>query len=69
MTMNLGAFSVSLNVQDLEASRRFYESLGFSQFHGDANAGLADHEERRYRDRAVPGDARAQHAHLQPGLG
>jgi lactoylglutathione lyase len=39
MTMNLGAFSVSLNVQDLEASHRFYEILGFSQFHGDANQG------------------------------
>lgn len=27
--MNLGAFSISLAVQDLEASRRFYEKLGF----------------------------------------
>ena len=37
--MELGAFSVSLNVKDLEASRRFYEALGFSQFHGDASQG------------------------------
>jgi predicted lactoylglutathione lyase len=32
--MELGAFSVSLAVKDLEASRRFYEKLGFSSFHG-----------------------------------
>ncbi len=34
--MDLGAFSVSLAVKDLEASRQFYEALGFTQFHGDA---------------------------------
>ena len=33
--MDLGAFSVSLAVKDIEASRRFYEKLGFSVFHGD----------------------------------
>jgi lactoylglutathione lyase len=33
--MELGAFSVSLSVKDLEASRRFYETLGFSGFAGD----------------------------------
>lgn len=33
--MELGAFSVSLAVKDIEASRRFYEKLGFSVFHGD----------------------------------
>ena len=34
--MNLGAFSVSLAVKDLAASREFYEKLGFEQFGGDA---------------------------------
>jgi Lactoylglutathione lyase and related lyases len=34
--MDLGAFSVSLTVKDLEASRKFYEKLGFTKFHGDA---------------------------------
>ena len=29
--MELGAFSVSLAVKDLEASRRFYEKLGFAR--------------------------------------
>ena len=31
----LGAFSVSLAVKDLQASREFYENLGFTQFGGD----------------------------------
>ena len=30
---NLGNFSVSLAVKDLQASRKFYETLGFSVFH------------------------------------
>jgi catechol 2,3-dioxygenase-like lactoylglutathione lyase family enzyme len=33
--MELGAFSVSLAVKDIEASRLFYEKLGFSIFGGD----------------------------------
>ena len=33
--MDLGAFSVSLAVTDLEKSRAFYEKLGFEMFHGD----------------------------------
>jgi catechol 2,3-dioxygenase-like lactoylglutathione lyase family enzyme len=37
--MNLGAFSVSLAVKDLAASRAFYETLGFRSFHGDADQG------------------------------
>jgi lactoylglutathione lyase len=32
--MNLGAFSVSLAVKDLQASRLFYEALGFTMFSG-----------------------------------
>jgi len=34
--MELGAFSISLAVKDLEASRRFYETFGFKVFGGDA---------------------------------
>ena len=34
--MKLGAFSVSLSVKDIEASKSFYEKLGFSVFMGDA---------------------------------
>jgi catechol 2,3-dioxygenase-like lactoylglutathione lyase family enzyme len=33
--MELGAFSVSLAVKDLEASKVFYEKLGFQVFAGD----------------------------------
>jgi lactoylglutathione lyase len=33
--MELGAFSVSLTVQDIQASKAFYEKLGFELFHGD----------------------------------
>ena len=35
--MQLGAFSISLAVQDLEASRAFYEKLGFEAFGGEAS--------------------------------
>lgn len=33
--MDLGAFSISLAVKDLEASRTFYEKFGFTVFAGD----------------------------------
>ena len=33
--MNLGAFSVSLSVKDIEASRDFYAKLGFEPIGGD----------------------------------
>ncbi len=32
--MKLGAFSVSLNVKDINASKQFYENLGFAVFAG-----------------------------------
>lgn len=32
--MNLGAFSVSLAVKDIQASKEFYEKLGFTVFGG-----------------------------------
>ena len=37
--MELGAFSVSLAVKDLQASHAFYEKLGFSAMGGDAAQG------------------------------
>ncbi|MEO1065851.1 MAG: VOC family protein [Pseudomonadota bacterium] len=37
--MELGAFSISLNVKDLAISRAFYEKLGFKTLGGDADAG------------------------------
>ena len=35
--MELGAFSISLAVKDLGASRAFYEKFGFKAFAGDAS--------------------------------
>jgi catechol 2,3-dioxygenase-like lactoylglutathione lyase family enzyme len=37
--MELGAFSVSLAVKDIEASKSFYEKLGFSPMGGDQSQG------------------------------
>lgn len=37
--MKLGAFSISLNVKDVEKSRDFYKKLGFDDFGGDASQG------------------------------
>jgi lactoylglutathione lyase len=34
--MDLGAFSVSLAVKDLAASKAFYEQFGFKSFAGNA---------------------------------
>ncbi|KXX66759.1 VOC family protein [Flammeovirga sp. SJP92] len=34
--MNLGAFSLSIAVKDLQTSKEFYEKLGFSVFAGNA---------------------------------
>src|SRR5215213_6556296 len=35
--MELGTFSVSLAVKDIETSRSFYEKFGFEAFAGDAS--------------------------------
>jgi lactoylglutathione lyase len=35
--MELGAFSISLAVKNMEASRAFYEKFGFKVFAGDAS--------------------------------
>jgi len=37
--MDLGVFSISLSVKDIEASRAFYEKLGFATFGGNAAQG------------------------------
>jgi lactoylglutathione lyase len=34
-SMDLGAFSISLTVKDIEASRKFYEKFGFKSFMGN----------------------------------
>ena len=37
--MDLGAFSISLAVKDIKASKDFYEKFGFKEFGGDASQG------------------------------
>lgn len=37
--MELGAFSVSLNVADLDKSKAFYEALGFASVFGEQDQG------------------------------
>ena len=37
--MELGNFSLSLAVKDLQASKEFYEALGFTVFHGNPQHG------------------------------
>lgn len=37
--MELGGFSLSLAVKDINKSKMFYEAIGFSVFHGDENQG------------------------------
>jgi len=39
MDMQLGNFSVSLNVKDLKASKSFYAALGFEPIGGDNDQG------------------------------
>jgi catechol 2,3-dioxygenase-like lactoylglutathione lyase family enzyme len=38
--MELGAFSISLAVKDIQASRKFYEKFGFKAFAGDPSKGM-----------------------------
>jgi lactoylglutathione lyase len=39
--MQLGVFSVSLTVEDIHASKKFYEKLGFTEYHGVPNENWA----------------------------
>lgn len=39
INMKLGAFSISLSVKSIKASKEFYEKLGFSVFAGDMENG------------------------------
>ena len=44
--MTLGNFSVSLAVRDINASKAFYEKLGFTQIARRPRPALGDHAER-----------------------
>ena len=48
--MNLGNFSISLNVKDIDASVGFYEKLGFKVIDGGhTNQGFADNDTMKWR--------------------
>ena len=51
--MELGAFSVSLAVADIDASRKFYERFGFKVIGGDREANWAASAQWRPHDRIV----------------
>lgn len=49
-TSNLGPFSISLNVRDINRSLAFYEALGFAVVDGGhVNAGFPDTEDAKWR--------------------
>lgn len=54
--MDLGAFSLSLAVKDLEVSNAFYEKPGFTVFGGGRDSELVNHEKRGAYNWAVSGD-------------
>jgi hypothetical protein len=58
--MQLGTFSISLAVKDLEASRSFDEKFGFAAFAGDAS-----------QNWLIPlsWHVRQEHPYLQPRMG
>ena len=69
LNMDLGTFSISLTVKDIETSRVFYEKFGFSVFHGDASQNWLILKEWRSYHRPVSGHVRTEHSHFQSGLG
>ena len=56
--MELGVASISLAVKDFEASTNLLREVRFQGLCRGCIAELADHEERRSRDRAVSGNVR-----------
>jgi hypothetical protein len=67
--MELGAFSISLAVKDIEASRLFYEKLGFQVFGGDASQNWLIMKNGGSVIGLLPGNVREEYAHIQPRLG
>ena len=67
--MELGNFSVSLAVKDIEASKLFYEKLGFTVFMGEQSQNWLIMKNGEPRHRAVSRHVREEHSYLQPGLG
>ena len=52
-----------------QASRKFYEKLGFTSFGGDAAQNWLILKNGDHHHRPLPGDVREEHPHVQPRLG
>ena len=62
--MQLGAFSISLAVKNIEASKVFYENFGFEVVGGDPSQNWLILRNCRPHNRPLPGNVRKQHPHL-----
>ena len=51
--MKLGAFSISLSVKDINASKLFYENLGFKIFAGDIEKNYLIMKNEKFFNRLV----------------
>ena len=62
--MQLGAFSISLAVKNIEASKAFYEKFGFEVVGGDQSQNWLILRNCRSHNRPLSGNVRKQHPHL-----
>ena len=67
--MELGTFSISLAVKDIEASRGFLRKVWLQSLRRRCLAELVNSKERRSRNRSFSGHVRKKHHDLQSGLG
>jgi hypothetical protein len=67
--MELGAFSISLALNDLEASRKFYEKFGFTVFAGDPSQNWLILKNGNQCHWPFSRDVRQEHPHVQPWVG
>ena len=65
--MQLGTFSISLAVNDMAASRDFYDKLGFSMVAGDGESWTIVANESSII--GLPGHVRLKHLDVQSWLG
>ena len=67
--MQLGAFSISLAVKNIEASRSFYEKFGFKVSGGDASQNWLILKNSDHTIGLFQGMFEKKYANLQSGMG
>jgi len=67
--MQLGAFSISIAVKDIKASKDFYEKFGFQVFHGDITQNWLILKNDETTIGLFQGMFEKKYSDLQPGLG